>query len=61
MAPLALSISPPPLPAQATLWLGSYLTGGACEGQTLLVVSHDRAFLDTVAQETVLFKDKALR
>ncbi|KAI8476740.1 MAG: P-loop containing nucleoside triphosphate hydrolase protein [Monoraphidium minutum] len=49
------------LDLEATLWLGSYLTGPACEGQGLLVVSHDRAFLDVVAQETVLFKDKVLR
>jgi hypothetical protein len=53
--------NPNPIPDQATLWLGNHLAGGACEGQTVLVVSHDRAFLDTVAQETVLFKDRALR
>lgn len=47
--------------SQATLWLGAHLTSSACEGQTVLVVSHDRAFLDTVAQEMVLFKDKQLR
>jgi len=59
------SLLPPPPTSQpnqqATLWLGSHLTSTACEGQTVLVVSHDRAFLDTVAQEIVLFKDRQLR
>lgn len=37
-----------------------YLTH-CCEGQTLLMVSHDRAFLNAVCQETVEVKDKQLR
>jgi ATP-binding cassette subfamily F protein 3 len=37
-----------------------YLTQ-CCEGQTLLIVSHDRSFLNTVCQETIELKDKQLR
>ena len=48
-------------PRQASLWLAAHLTSAACEGMALLVVSHDRAFLDRVAQETVLLKDRQLR
>jgi hypothetical protein len=32
-----------------------------CEGQTLLLVSHDRAFLNAVCQETVELKEQQLR
>ncbi|GBF89691.1 P-loop containing nucleoside triphosphate hydrolase [Raphidocelis subcapitata] len=49
------------LDLEAALWLGAHLSGPACEGLTLVVVSHDRAFLDAVAQDTIVFKDKQLR
>lgn len=32
-----------------------------CEGQTLLVVSHDRSFLNAVCQETIELKERQLR
>jgi hypothetical protein len=32
-----------------------------CEGQTLLLVSHDRSFLNAVCQETVELKEQQLR
>ncbi|KDR70841.1 hypothetical protein GALMADRAFT_75582, partial [Galerina marginata CBS 339.88] len=43
----------------AIVWLQSYLTNDA-EGQTVVVVSHDRSFLDSVTDETIIFRDKKL-
>lgn len=43
----------------AIVWLQSYLTEET-EGQTIVVVSHDRSFLDTVTDETIIFRDKKL-
>jgi hypothetical protein len=40
--------------------LQEYLTC-CCQGQTLLLVSHDRAFLNAACQETVELKDQQLR
>jgi ATP-binding cassette subfamily F protein 3 len=43
----------------AIVWLQSYLMEET-EGQTIVVVSHDRSFLDTVTDETIIFRDKKL-
>ncbi|KAF8160021.1 P-loop containing nucleoside triphosphate hydrolase protein [Crassisporium funariophilum] len=43
----------------AIVWLQSYLTNDAIE-QTVVVVSHDRNFLDSVTEETIIFRDKKL-
>lgn len=40
------------------LWLQGYLT--TLEDKTIVVVSHDRAFLDEVAQETILLRHNRL-
>ncbi|KAJ3574218.1 hypothetical protein NP233_g1914 [Leucocoprinus birnbaumii] len=46
----------------AILWLQEYLLKQTSEqGQTIVVVSHDRQFLDTVTEETIIFKDKSLK
>jgi ATP-binding cassette subfamily F protein 3 len=44
----------------AILWLQDYLVNGA-DGKTVVVVSHDRNFLDAVTDETIIFKDKQLK
>ena len=41
------------------MWLQSYLTNET-EGQTIVVVSHDRNFLDAVTEETIIFRDQKL-
>lgn len=51
---ITLSPSHPLTPSQEYL-------ARCCEGQTLLLVSHDRAFLNAVCQETIELKDKQLR
>ena len=43
----------------AIVWLQSYLTNDA-EGQTVVVVSHDRNFLDAVTEETIIFRNQKL-
>ncbi|KAF8800023.1 P-loop containing nucleoside triphosphate hydrolase protein, partial [Phlegmacium glaucopus] len=43
----------------AIVWLQSYLTNEA-EGQTIVVVSHDRNFLDAVTEETIIFRNQKL-
>jgi ATP-binding cassette subfamily F protein 3 len=43
----------------AIVWLQSYLTNEA-EGQTVVVVSHDRHFLDAVTEETIIFRNQKL-
>ena len=43
----------------AIVWLQSYLTKEA-EGQTVVVVSHDRNFLDAVTEETIIFRNQKL-
>ncbi|KAJ3335711.1 hypothetical protein HDU93_004616, partial [Gonapodya sp. JEL0774] len=43
----------------ATLWLLDYLRNLA--STTVVLVSHDRHFLNSVADEMILFKDKTLR
>jgi ATP-binding cassette subfamily F protein 3 len=43
----------------AIVWLQSYLTNDA-EGQTVVVVSHDRKFLDAVTEETIIFRNQKL-
>ncbi|WIA34151.1 hypothetical protein OEZ86_012513 [Tetradesmus obliquus] len=48
------------LDLEAILWLQEYLRR-CCEGQTLLLVSHDRSFLNAVCQETVELKQQQLR
>jgi ATP-binding cassette subfamily F protein 3 len=40
--------------------LQEYLTT-CCEDQTLLIVSHDRAFLNAVCEETIELKNQQLR
>ncbi len=47
------------MPKSLTLNMQDYLTT-RCEGVTVLLVSHDRAFLNAVAQETVVLRDKRL-
>ncbi|KAI9319724.1 P-loop containing nucleoside triphosphate hydrolase protein [Dichotomocladium elegans] len=42
------------------LWLQEYLLNET-GGQTLVVVSHDREFLDAVTEETIIFRDKTLK
>lgn len=44
----------------AIVWLQDYLLNGT-EDQTVVVVSHDRNFLDAVTDETIIFKDKQLK
>jgi ATP-binding cassette subfamily F protein 3 len=43
----------------AIVWLQSYLTNEA-EGQTVVIVSHDRNFLDAVTEETIIFQNQKL-
>ena len=43
----------------AIVWLQSYLTNEA-EDQTVVVVSHDRNFLDAVTEETIIFRNQKL-
>jgi len=43
----------------AILWLQEYLLN-ECHDQTIVVVSHDRNFLDAVTEETIIFRDRAL-
>lgn len=43
----------------AIVWLQNYLTNEV-EGQTVVVVSHDRNFLDSVTDETIIFRDRKL-
>lgn len=43
------------------MWLQSYLSGlRSSSPKTLVVVSHDRAFIDHVCEEIILLKDQAL-
>lgn len=44
----------------AIVWLQDYLLNGT-DDQTVVVVSHDRNFLDAVTDETIIFKDKQLK
>lgn len=45
----------------AILWLENYLlTTSDEQGQTVVIVSHDRNFLDAVTDETIIFRDKKL-
>ncbi|PPQ64031.1 hypothetical protein CVT24_008844 [Panaeolus cyanescens] len=45
----------------AILWLENYLlTTSDEQGQTVVIVSHDRSFLDAVTDETIIFRDKKL-
>ncbi|KAI8148679.1 P-loop containing nucleoside triphosphate hydrolase protein [Fennellomyces sp. T-0311] len=44
----------------AILWLQEYLLNET-EGQTIVIVSHDRSFLNSVTDETIIFKDKTLK
>lgn len=43
----------------AILWLQDYIQNHT-EGQTIVVVSHDRNFLDEVTEETIIFRNKQL-
>ena len=43
----------------AILWLEDHLLN-ECEGQTIVVVSHDRNFLDAVTDETIIFRNMKL-
>ncbi|KAF9480371.1 P-loop containing nucleoside triphosphate hydrolase protein, partial [Pholiota conissans] len=43
----------------AIVWLQSYLENET-DGQTVVVVSHDRNFLDAVTDETIIFRDRKL-
>lgn len=44
----------------AILWLQEYLLNET-EDQTIVIVSHDRSFLNAVTEETIIFKDKQLK
>ncbi|KAG0176109.1 hypothetical protein DFQ28_004938, partial [Apophysomyces sp. BC1034] len=44
----------------AILWLQEYLREMIAE-TTVVVVSHDRAFLNNVTEETIIFRDQKLR
>ncbi|KAF7721796.1 hypothetical protein EC973_004121 [Apophysomyces ossiformis] len=44
----------------AILWLQEYLCA-MDNGTTLVVVSHDRAFLNAVTEETIIFRDQKLK
>ncbi|KAI9474013.1 MAG: P-loop containing nucleoside triphosphate hydrolase protein [Benjaminiella poitrasii] len=44
----------------AILWLQEYLVHET-DDMTVVVVSHDREFLDNVTEETIIFKDKQLK
>lgn len=48
------------LDLHAILWLQEYLVNET-EGRTVVVVSHDREFLDAVTEETIIFRDKKLK
>ena len=41
------------------IWLQSYLTNET-DGQTIVVVSHDRNLLDAVTEETIIFRNQKL-
>jgi ATP-binding cassette subfamily F protein 3 len=43
----------------AILWLQNHLLNET-EGQTIVIVSHDRNFLDEVTDETIIFRNKQL-
>ncbi len=43
----------------AIVWLQSYIENET-ENQTVVIVSHDRNFLDAVTDETIIFRDKRL-
>jgi ATP-binding cassette subfamily F protein 3 len=43
----------------AIMWLQEHLLN-ECESQTVVVVSHDRNFLDAVTDETIIFRDRGL-
>ncbi|KAI9496993.1 P-loop containing nucleoside triphosphate hydrolase protein [Zychaea mexicana] len=44
----------------AILWLQEYLINET-DGQTIVIVSHDRAFLANVTDETIIIRDKQLK
>lgn len=46
----------------AIMWLEHHLLNNpSVDSQTIVVVSHDRAFLDAVTTETIIFRDKQLQ
>lgn len=44
----------------AIIWLQQYLLENLSENQTVVVVSHDRNFLNTVSQEIIRLRDHKL-
>lgn len=48
------------LDLEAVLWLESYLCGNAFDGRTLVVVSHDRNFLNAVCTDVLAISNKKL-
>lgn len=44
----------------AIIWLQEYILNET-EGQTIVIVSHDRDFLDAVTEETIIFRDQKLK
>lgn len=42
----------------AIIWLEQFLTS---EARTLVLISHDQVFLDNVAEETIVLRNKTLR
>ena len=49
------------LDIDGVLWLQNYLTDPALlQAQSVVVVSHDRAFLQAVATDIIIFKDQKL-
>ncbi len=44
----------------AIIWLQNYLLQNLSEDQTIVVVSHDRSFLNTVSQEIIRLRDHKL-
>lgn len=45
----------------AILWLQQYLNNDAPVNQTLVIVSHDRDFLDAVTEETIVYQNLELK
>jgi ATPase subunit of ABC transporter with duplicated ATPase domains len=49
------------LDLQSTLWLRNYLVDVFPAESSLVLISHDRAFLNHISEEIIVFRDKKLR